>query len=88
MLGMREGGGKAKRASRGLGLMEPLPSSANENRVLVNHGDPARDGPISFMGKICRNERYLADAHKMFGVKWLRGRDGGSERTGRVMRRI
>ena len=88
MLRMREGGGKAKkragwRASRGLGLMEPLLSSANENRVLVNHGDPARDGPISFMGKICRNERYLADAHKMFGVKWLRGRDGGSERTGR-----
>ena len=37
------------------------------------------------MGKICRNERYLADAHKMFGVKWLRVRDGGSERerTGR-----
>ena len=36
------------------------------------------------MGKICRNERYLADAHKMFGVKWLRERDGGaSEWTGR-----
>lgn len=42
-------------------------------------------GPISFMGKICRNERYLAVAHKMSRVKWLRVHEteGAGERAGK-----